>query len=481
MQRATNPPLPEALGNPDAFGNAPPYSLEAEQAFLGALLLWNHVLEDVPSLAPEHFFDPMHAHVFTIARDLLRQGRRADALSIAPALANLPPVDGQATPVHYLGTLGVRATTPGAAKDTARTIIDLADRRQLMLIGEDLIASAREANPDFPPKALIEETEARLYSLAEYNQGQEATTLGFGEAMAQAVDHAYAAYRGERTGLKTGLVDLDAKLGGMQATDLIIVAGRPGMGKTACCTNIAFHVAQTQCPVHFFSLEMSAQQLAMRVLAEQIEVPSHRLRSGRANEAQLKSMMAKAHALAELPLFTDELGGASIAQVAARARRLKRKRNTGLIVVDYLQLMQAGRRRDGNRVQDITEITTGLKALAKELHVPIIAVSQLSRATEQRENKRPQLSDLRESGSIEQDGDVVMFTFREEYYVERDQPSETDLAAYQEWQDKLRAVAGKAEIIVGKHRHGELGSVQVAFSGEFTRFSNLAKQGDARG
>ncbi len=457
----------------DGSGAPPPHSLEAEQGFLGALLLWNQILEDVPFLTPDHFFDPLHGYIFTLAADLIRKGRTANPVTLRPSVDGLEPVG--ALPVSdYLVRLGIHAASQRTAKDTAQVIVDLSDRRQLILIGEDVVAAAREANATFPPKSLIEEAEARLFALAEYNQSQLATTVSFGDAAAKAVRFADAAYRGEKTGLMTGIVDLDAKLGGLQPTDLIVLAGRPSMGKTALATNIAFHVAKTT-PVHFFSLEMSAEQLAMRVLGAEINVSASRLRTGKVQESQIKALTMKAGELRDVSLHTDELGGASITQVVARARRMKRKHGTGLIIVDYLQLMQASRRTN-NRVQDITEITTGLKALAKELHVPIIAVSQLSRETERRDNKRPQLADLRESGSIEQDADVVMFTFREEYYVERDAPDANDQAKYAEWQTRLQQVAGKAEIIIGKARHHELGSVPVAFNGALTRFSDLARE-----
>ena len=475
MQYRAPDPKPAFEPAKDALGTAPPYSLEAEQAFLGSLLVWNDVIDDVPFLEGRHFFDALHENIFNMASSVIRQGRSATPLTLMESFKAAEPIDATTTVPQYLGRLGTNAAPRGQAKACARTIVDLSVRRQLMLVGEDLAEAAREASAEVSPSLLIEDAEKALFSLAERHVGDTAT-LSLTDALSQAVAYMDDAYSGKRSGLRTGLIDLDAKLGGLQDTDLIVLAGRPSMGKTALATNIAFHVARTQKPVHFFSLEMSAQQLAMRILGEQSEIPASRLRTGKVTEAQVKRAMETANDLGDTPLFTDEIGGASIAQVTARARRLKRKKDIGLIVIDYLQLMRPSHSRaNSNRVQDITEITTGLKALAKELRVPVIALSQLSRETEKRENKRPQLSDLRESGSIEQDADVVMFAYREEYYVEREEPT-LGTPEYKDWQHKLEGVAGKAEIIVGKHRHGELGAVQVAFRGDLTRFSNLAKE-----
>lgn len=477
MQRAT----PEAEvsfhhhnGGADPFGNAPPYSLEAEEAVLGAILVWNDILDDLPFLEPEHFFDPLHGQIMATARDVIRQGRIANPMTLGVIFKDAPPIDSKTSVLAYLGTLGAHATSRMSARDTARMIVDLSDRRQLILLGEDMIASAREANPEYPPKALIEEAEARLYTLAESHATLTPTVKSFSEAANDFV----ASAGGKSPGLQTGLRDLDEKLIGLQPSDLIILAGRPSMGKTALATNIAFHIAKSgQCPVDFYSLEMGAEQLAGRVLSERAGVPASTFRRGNAKDHELRKLAVASRELADTKFFIDQTGGISIAQLASRARRRKRRNGTGLIVVDYLQLMQASRRRE-NRVQDITEITTGLKALAKELNVPVLALSQLSRATEHRENKRPQLSDLRESGSIEQDADVVMFVYREEYYLEREEPA--DAAKLQEWQDRLRACQGKAEVIIGKARHSEPGSVALSFAGHLTRFSDLSSREVAR-
>ena len=320
--------------------------------------------------------------------------------------------------------------------------------------------------------------------------------MGFNDALRVAIEMANAAYErdGGLSGISSGLRDLDGKMGGLQRSDLIILAGRPSMGKTALVTNIAFNVADARLrswesrpeldrssPDHdgaivaFFSLEMSAEQLATRILSEQASVQSEKIRRGLIDEREFKKLVEVSQRMNQIPLFIDQTGGITIAQLAARARKLKRQKGLGLLIVDYLQLLAgSSKSSQANRVQEITEITTGLKALAKELEVPIIALSQLSRQVEQREDKRPQLSDLRESGSIEQDADVVMFVYREEYYVERTKPSE-GTAEFQEWMMKMQAVSGKAECILGKQRHGPVGTVQLGFEGQYTRFFDLAK------
>jgi replicative DNA helicase len=316
--------------------------------------------------------------------------------------------------------------------------------------------------------------------------------LSFGTALTHAIEMANSAYErdGHLSGISTGLTDLDSKLGGLQSSDLIILAGRPSMGKTALVTNIAYNVAKAYraeiqpngeektidgAKVGFFSLEMSAEQLATRILSEQAEIASEKIRRGMITQEEFNKLVVVSQEMSRAPLFIDQTGGITVAQLAARARKLKRQHGLGLLIIDYLQLLAgSSKSSSANRVQEITEITTGLKALAKELQVPIIALSQLSRAVEQREDKRPQLSDLRESGSIEQDADVVMFVFREEYYVERLKPNESD-PKFQEWQQKMMQVSGKAEVIIGKQRHGPVGTVPLSFESQFTRFGNLAR------
>jgi replicative DNA helicase len=364
-------------------------------------------------------------------------------------------------------------------------------RRDLFLIGEDLVNVAYDSPVDMPPEKQIEDSEQRLYGLAErgkYGSG----FMAFSSALSDAIDMASKAYerQGGLSGISTGMRDLDRALGGLQRSDLLILAGRPSMGKTALATNLAFNVARafrTQLKpdgmeevadgaiVGFFSLEMSAEQLATRIISEQAQISSEKIRRGMINDDEFHRLVTATKELQSLPLFIDHTGGITIAQLAARARKLKRQRGLGLLVVDYLQLLAGSAKKAGEgRVQEVTEITTGLKALAKELDVPVIALSQLSRQVENREDKRPQLSDLRESGSIEQDADVVMFVFREEYYVQRAEPSITKVEEHLKWQDLMDQVQGIGEVIIGKQRHGPTGTVRLQFTAEFTRFSDLA-------
>ena len=382
---------------------------------------------------------------------------------------------------QYLGRLAANAATIINARDYEQTIYDLATRRQLIVIGEDMAKAAYDSPVDFPPKEQIEEVETRLFSLAEtgkYGQGFQA----FRDASNAAVAMALSARKrgGGISGLATGLCTLDAKTGGLQPSDLIILAGRPSMGKTALATNIAFNVARAGTAVGFFSLEMSKDQLATRMLSERIGVSSERIRRGNLKDEEARRLIEADRELSSIPLFIDQTGGISIAQLAARARRLKRQKGLGLVVVDYLQLLSGSSMTRGEgRVQVVSEITTGLKALAKELDVPILALSQLSRAVENREEKRPLLSDLRESGSIEQDADVVMFVFRQEYYLERSMPGDSDQVALATWRQKMAEVAGKAEVDIAKQRHGPIDRVLLQFDASITRFSDLTKTGYA--
>jgi replicative DNA helicase len=393
--------------------------------------------------------------------------------------------------VQYLARLAAEATTVINATDYGRTICDLSVRRNLIRIGEDMVNDAYDAPVDFAPRIQIEDAERKLYEIAEagrYGSGFQR----FAQALTTAVDMAARAYQrdGKLSGLATGLKDLDAKMGGLQPSDLIIVAGRPGMGKTALATNIAYNIArahrgETRPDGHiqtvdggivgFFSLEMSAEQLATRIISERTGIPSSTIRRGGITETDFETIKDVSIELQHLPFYVDETGGLSIAQLAARARRLKRQRGLDVLVVDYIQLLQGSTRRaQEGRVQEVTEITTSLKALAKELNVPIVALSQLSRQVENRDDKRPQLSDLRESGSIEQDADVVLFVFREEYYLSNKEPrpgSEEHL----KWQTDMAAVHGKAEIIIGKQRHGPTGTVQLQFEASVTRFDDLSR------
>ncbi len=479
-----------AASEPLTFRHAP-HNLEAEQALLGAVLVNNEALDRVSGfLSPSHFFDPLHGQIYETLATLIHAGKTATPITVKTFFENSEPIDANTSVPQYLGRLAANATTVINAAEYGRTIYDLATRRALIVIGEDMVNTAYDSAVDHAPKAQIEEAEGRLYSLAEqnkYGQGFES----FGSALRTAIDMANSAYQrsGHLSGLSTGLADLDSKLGGLQRSDLVILAGRPSMGKTALATNIAYNVAKLYEPerqadgtttaknggiVGFFSLEMSSEQLATRILAEQAEISSEKIRRGMINENEFRKLAEVASEMSRIPLYIDQTGGITVAQLSARARKLKRQNGLDLLVVDYLQLLSGSKARSENRVQEITEITTGLKALAKELGVPVIALSQLSRQVETREDKRPQLSDLRESGSIEQDADVVMFVFREEYYVERTKPAE-GTPEFADWMTRMSQVSGKAEVIIGKQRHGPVGTVELSFEGQFTRFGNLAR------
>ncbi|MEW5962534.1 MAG: replicative DNA helicase [Pseudomonadota bacterium] len=470
----------------------PPHNIEAEQALLGAILVNNEALDRVSSfLDPLHFFDPLHAQIYEIAGKLIQAGKQATPITLRTFFENAEPIDSNLTVPQYLGRLAANATTIINAHDYGRTVYDLATRRTLIGIGEDMVNQAFDSPVDFPPEQQIQEAESRLYELAEtgkYGQG----FLAFGTALTHAIEMANNAYQraGHLSGLATGLNDLDNRMGGLQSSDLIILAGRPSMGKTALATNIAYNIARSYrteqqsdgtikvldgAVVGFFSLEMSAEQLATRILSEQSEISSEKIRRGMIDEREFAKLVQVSQEMSNIPLHIDQTGGISLAQLAARARKLKRQKGLGLLVVDYLQLLTGNKRTGEGRVQEVSEITTGLKALAKELNVPIIALSQLSRQVEQRDDKRPQLSDLRESGSIEQDADVVMFVFREEYYVERKKPSESNVEDMLKWQQEMAQVHGKAEVIIGKQRHGPTGTVALSFEAQFTRFGNLAR------
>jgi replicative DNA helicase len=468
----------------DVFGASPPHNFEAEQGVLGAILLRNDALERVVDiLEPAHFFDPLHRQIYELASKLISAQRLASPITLKPFFEKAEPINETTTVPQYLGTLAVNATTINNVADYARIIRDMAIRRDLVMIGQDLVTGATEAHVDFPPEEQVEEAEARLFALVERSErGKEAD---LSEAIAEAMAEVEEAHKGEKTGLSTGISDLDEIIGRLQPTDLLILAGRPGMGKSALAANIAHFVAREKhdkdgvviagTPVAFYSLEMSKAQVALRLMGESSEMASSKMRKGELDSAQLGKLRDHIKGMTRIPVTVDDTGALSIAQLTARARRLKRRKNIGLIVVDYLQLMKSTK-NTGNRVQDVAEITTGLKALAKELRVPIIALSQLSRGVESRDNKRPQLADLRESGSIEQDADIVMFVYRDEYYLEREKPSLTEPSAYADWNDKLMKVAGTAEIIVAKQRHGSTGTVKAHFNSELMRFSNLAKE-----
>ncbi len=467
-----------------------PHNVEVERHLLGAILVNNDTFYRVADfLKAEHFYLEPHRTVYDTVAKLIRSGKVASPVTVKTffpadaAIADMPVV-------QYLLRLAADAASIINAEDYGRIVFDLALRRSLIGIGEDMVNAAYDSPVDLPPRAQIEEVERRLFELAE--TGRFDGGFGsFGEALREAVEMAAAAFErdGGLSGLATGLVDLDRSMGGLQRSDLVILAGRPGMGKTALATNIAFNVARAWRGeagedgtmktvdggiVGFFSLEMSSEQLAARILAEQAAIPSSQIRRGAINEEQFARLSDVAGQMAAIPLWIDQTGGITIGQLAARARRLKRQKGLDLLVVDYLQLLSgSGKRASDSRVQEITEITTGLKALAKELDVPILALSQLSRQVEARDDKRPQLADLRESGSIEQDADVVMFVFREEYYLKNRKPREGTEEFFQ-WQAEMDRIAGLAEVIIGKQRHGPTGTVNLQFDADITRFSSLA-------
>ncbi|MEL6504325.1 MAG: replicative DNA helicase [Pseudomonadota bacterium] len=466
-----------------------PHNIEAEQALLGAILVNNDAFYRVSDfLEPDHFYEPIHRQIYKVTADIIRSAKRATPVTIKTFLPEDERI-GEITVAGYLALLATEATTIINAEDYGRSIYDLATRRALIGIGEDMVNIAFDAPVDMVPKVQIEDAERRLFELAEtghYGGG----FADFGTAVNTAIDMASAAFQrdGHLSGISCGLTTLDQKMGGLQPSDLIVLAGRPAMGKTSLATNIAFNIAETYAPevqpdgtskainggiVGFFSLEMAAEQLATRIIAEQTEISSSKIRRGEINDTEFEKLVGCSQMMHRIPLFIDQTGGISISQLAARARRLKRQRGLDVLIIDYIQLMSGNKRTD-NRVQEITEITTGLKALAKELNVPIIALSQLSRQVENREDKRPQLSDLRESGSIEQDADVVLFVYRDEYYAER-LINDPDASDYEKNMERYEKARGKAEVIIAKQRHGPTGTAHLAFQAEYTRFADLAQ------
>ena len=466
-----------------------PHNIEAEQQLLGAILTNNDVYDRVSSLIrAEHFHEPLHQRIYEVAAARIQKNALASPVTLKAYFEDdmaLRAVGGPA----YLARLAGSAISAWAARDYAQMIHDLAVRRELIALGRDIAARAGKVEVASDPAEQIVEAEQRLYKLGE--QGvSERGFQSFLRAVTQAVEVAEAAFHrdGGLAGISTGLTDLDKKLGGLHPSDLLIIAGRPSMGKTSLATNIAFNIARahrrglrpdgTEGTVNggvvgFFSLEMSSEQLAARILSEAAEVPSEQIRRGDMTEEEFRRFLEAAKALESCPLYIDDTPALPIAQVAARARRLKRTHGLDVLFVDYLQLLRGASKE--NRVQEVSEITQGLKAIAKELNIPVVALSQLSRQVESRDDKRPQLSDLRESGSIEQDADVVMFVFREEYYREREKPGDHDLEAMAKWQQVMEQVHGKAEVIIGKQRHGPIGAVPLAFESRFTRFGNLAQ------
>ncbi len=480
-------------------GSTLPHNVEAEAALLGALMIDNRLAEDVQmKLRPDHFFEPLHARVYEQILKLIDRNMIASPVTLRPLFEADEEMKELGGP-SYLATLTGSGAAIIGARDFAAQIYELALLRALVGVGREMVENALDTSEDVDPKGQIEAAESALYRVAEEGGG-EGSTKSFAQATRMAVQLAEKALNtgGGLSGVTTGLDGVNAKLGGLHHSDLIILAGRPGMGKTSLATNFAFNAAQrlvrdredgiadeksVGASVAFFSLEMSADQLATRILSEQSGISSENLRMGKISQQDFRNLARAAADLETLPLYIDDTAGLTIAALRTRARRLKRQRGIGLIIVDYLQLLQGtGKSSDGNRVQEISEISRGLKTLAKELNVPVIALSQLSRAVEQREDKRPQLSDLRESGSIEQDADIVLFVYREEYYVQAKEPKrpiEGDNAKvwedHQAWQNDMERVYGMSELIVAKQRHGATGKVKMKFDSRITRFSDYVE------
>lgn len=467
-----------------------PYDIEVEQALLGAVLVDNFVMDRISNaIRADEFYDPLHQRLFDVMLAATSAGTVVTPLTLHASMKadpGLMEVGGHA----YLAGLAQAAPAIPNVRDLARILHDLAVRRKLIGIGEDIVNTAYEAPHDKSPKAQIEEAEKALYQISESSR-YGAGPIEFAESLKRTIEQAErAAARGGRvSGIATGFADVDRVLGGLQPSDLIIIAGRPGMGKTSLATNFAFHAAtafqrdaesgsavpSSGAPILFFSLEMAAQQLSARILSEQTEIEMWKIRNGKFTENEWEKFVLTMQSLSSLPLYIDDTGGITIAQIAARARRLKREKNIGCIVIDHIQLV-AGSGRSENRVQELTGISKALKVLAKDLDIPVVALSQLSRSVDSREDKRPVLSDLRESGSIEQDADVVMFVYREEYYLASREP-EAGSPDHVKWTEKLDRATGRAEVMVEKHRHGATAKIDLQFDARFTRFSSLATTG----
>ncbi len=473
-----------------------PHNVEAEAALLGALMIDNRIAEDVQiKLRSEHFYEPVHGRLYDAILKLIDRNMVANPVTLKPmfeADEAIKTLGGTA----YLAQLTGSGAALIGARDFATQIYDLALLRELVSVGRDMATRALDTSEAISPKEQIEEAEVALYRVAEQG-GESGSVKTFGQATRMAVELAEKALNagGGLSGVTTGLDTVNSKTGGLHHSDLVILAGRPGMGKTALATNFAFNAARrwvrdeedgiepsksVGAKVAFFSLEMSADQLATRILSEQSGISSENLRMGKISQTDFRNLARASAELESLPLFIDDTPALTIAALRTRARRLKRRHGIGLVVVDYLQLLAgSGKASDGNRVQEISEISRGLKTLAKELQVPVIALSQLSRAVEQREDKQPMLSDLRESGSIEQDADIVMFVYREEYYVqsrEPKRPNEGDDAKifddHAKWATDMERVFGLAELIIAKQRHGATGKVKMRFENRITRFSD---------
>ena len=453
-----------------------PNNIESEQSVIGSILLNNEIFDEINLLiTSKNFYDPMHQKIFVAIEKLIYSGMLANPITLKNYFEN--EKDELNVP-NYLVKITKFSTSSRQAIEYSKLIYDLYVKRELIKISENIIHTAKLNDLDNDGKSIIENFEKSLFDLAE--KGSFSSSLvKFDEAMKMTIEMASSAYKNEEgiVGVPTGLTDLDYRLGGLHKSDLLIIAGRPSMGKTALATNIAFNAAKKiqndgrKSTIAFFSLEMSSEQLSTRILAEQSRIKSNDIRTGKISEEQFDKFIETSKNISELPLYIDETPAISIAALSNRARRIKRLYGLDMVVVDYIQLMKASNFREG-RVQEISEITQGLKALAKELSVPVLALSQLSRAVEHRDDKKPQLSDLRESGSIEQDADVVMFVYREAYYLQGKEPRPATVE-HAEWQAKMNDISHLAEIIIGKQRHGPTGNVMLEFEAMFTKFKDL--------
>jgi len=456
-----------------------PNNIEAEQSVIGSILVSNDIFDDIsPIINYTKFYDPIHQKIFLAIENLISKGMLANPITLKNYFENdknLIELEGH----EYLVKITKFSTSLRQAIEYAKIIYDMHVRRELIKISETTIDNASNKNIDLPGEKIIEDSEKLLFDLAERGSFSK-SFIKFDAALNQTIEMASKAFKSTEgiVGVPTGLTDLDDRLGGLHNQDLVIIGGRPSMGKTALATNIAFHAAKNiqdkglKSSVAFFSLEMSSEQLSTRILSEQSRIKSNDIRRGKISEEQFDKFIETSKNISELPLYIDETPAISIAAISNRARRIKRLFGCELVVVDYIQLMRATNIRSEGRVQEISEITQGLKALAKELNLPVLAVSQLSRAVEQRDDKKPQLSDLRESGSIEQDADVVMFVYREAYYLERKEPRPATVE-HAEWQNKMNEISILAEIMIGKQRHGPTGNIKVEFESMFTKFRDI--------
>jgi len=457
--------------------NDDPQNLEAEQTVLGSILLNNEIFDEISDVKEDYFYNPVNKKIFKIINDLLSKGLLANPITLKNYFTNeneLTEIGGS----EYLVKLTKFSTSKIQIKYYADLLHDLKIRRNLIQISRETLDETLNKNSEINAEQIIESAEKKLFDIAERGRFNK-SYVEFKDALLETIAMASSAYKNEEgiVGVPTGLKDLDDRLGGLHKQDLLIIAGRPSMGKTALATNIAFNAAkklldkEKKSSIVFFSLEMSSEQLSTRILSEQSRIKSNDIRRGKINQDEFEKFIETSKNLENLPLFIDDTPAITISTLSNRARRIKRMHGLDLVVVDYIQLMKSGNYKNEGRVQEIGEITQGLKALAKELDVPVLALSQLSRAVEQRDDKKPQLADLRESGSIEQDADVVMFVYREEYYLEKLEPK-VGTAEHVEWQEKMSLVHNLAELIIGKQRHGPTGIIRLEFESAFTKFKD---------